>query len=252
MPSWTSSFYKKSPLPQFLWQGFPLNQLGEPPQEETTELNAQVSLLELLPSIHPHLTFADLCSYYHHLQGDEHFPWADFFEAYQLQWNDQLKKTVELFQKCPLEFRSWCGLRKVMPRDLSALLALQDVNQLEVSLKYIAASLATRNEGSQFLELAVELSMMENLPQLEEKWSFKQNLEALQKQRYPLTRQKNESLQQHLLGLPWPKKWSPKMTRLGDQSVLELRLQLRQKEDLKLQIKSLQSVYEKWEDHETS
>jgi hypothetical protein len=177
------------------------------------------------------------------------FPVESVFNKFQIRWNDQTEKLVEVMTELPAGFQKWTSDKRWSFSDFSPLLSASGLvlEPLHLALmeKGVSRSLAV-----QALELSVELLLMEHplenlLPELQEEPD--QWIKRLRTLRYPQTTRTDSESASRIQDLPWPGSSKIRWVRQGDKAGIELKLFVSNPTDLKKYMQSLARVHEAME-----
>ena len=223
-----------------------------------SELDARTEIAELFCSLYQELTFAEVSRLFVRTRKPamEWFPFDLIAQHYRINPGPHFVEIAQMLSTMPQPFQNWCALRKLHQGDLLPLLAvhhlegnataLMDLHQ--VLLATVTLGL-TRNQGSQSLELGLELLMAGHAWQAlqpdgdnAEHWLNK--LKAL---RYPETKNRDEKAAMKILGLPWSGSSQVKWSRQGDSPGIEVKLFVSKPSDLKKFAQGFNSVMEELE-----
>lgn len=238
-------------IPQFVWKNQALNHFSG-----TSTAVHDVSDLPLdliLPQIYPTMSFGELANFYILLQKNVlEVNQEALFAAYRFRWDGRLAKMVQTFATLPLHFKLWSVEHELSPRDLSPISSLPSTDQLRDLYLILASESLGRSQGAQILELAAELTLMDNSWETiapnssrEQGW-VEQWLLQLKALRFPVTSLRDEDQQSQFSQLPWSKDFSTKWIRSGDKSGLEVKFLLTSKNDLQKKLEGLNRVHQSW------
>lgn len=205
---------------------------------------------ELIASIYPQMSFMEAAFFW---RGAKKIPWlplADLFEKWNMRLNEAWMKSAELALNLPIGFQKWLADKKVGAGEL-LILSSDQHKHLEPILHAILTMNCSRTQGIQALELFIELSLMQHLPEtlvphaneIASGW-----IERLKELRYPQTTRHDRESAMKLQGLPWPGQSQARWVRQGDRSGLELKLFVSNPSELKKSLNSLQKIQELLDD----
>lgn len=204
---------------------------------------------QFLKRFYPNLEFVELSRLYAQTQSLVWFPFKDVLKAYNFS---NTEMTLELLQKLfqtPLQFQNWCAEKCLSPADLAPLSACKDLNLNLIFLRIIESDMS-KSQGVQFLELCIELKLMQHsddalgLNDSKTKNQVESWVEQLRSLRYPQTKARDQQQSVRLSNLNWPGAAQVKWVRKGDKSGVEVRLFVSQSTDLEKYLRSLSRVAE--------
>jgi len=218
-------------LPGYRWGRLALTPCDS---RDTLDLKANnTDFVAIFTAIYPRLSFIELARLHRLLAEDElshstkltESDWAHLFKSYGYQLNESLRKSLRLAAKLPEQFQTWCHQRSVAARDLAPLVALKDIALIEPFLAKIVSANLKKNAGIPIVELTCDLILMEVSSnrltqqfQSEPKYWI-QNLKCL---RYPMTSEKDSTLNSMLESAPQPQNIKCNWNRQGDSARLNI------------------------------
>lgn len=216
--------------------------------------NGHAGILETLKACYPELGLSEIARLIFKLEkllatDDFKEIRENFFRAYELKWNDRLGELLTLLRLSPVEFQDWVDEKGISPRDLSALLALNErVSEFHVFLKAMTELRFSRNEGVRCLELGAELFLMgrplsDLLPSGVDPAKY---LRQLEEWRRPNASASDRDLREEVERWPWPSQVQGQWQRFGDQSGLEVKIRSTSPEDFNKKLERLLSIGNTW------
>jgi hypothetical protein len=256
-------------LPAFAWQ----NQLltgFERVEGNALDLSARggCSLREVFRSCYSDLQLAELARLvqrWQQWQNSQRQPTLEATELAQLTegsgwgWSERLRTTLAYIVETPAAFQNWIDDKKVGPRDLSPLLAVETekLPALYPFLEKVVELPLSKMEGCQALEWGVELWLLgkplaELLPSPAsssaetDKRQAESYLKRLRSLRLPVSMASDEEWRKRVVQFPWPSRVHGTWARWGDQTGLEIRLRAHSPGELTTQIEKLRAVSAAW------
>lgn len=208
--------------------------------------------VDLWRAIYPELGLGELARASHAIENLWPELWREwregFFGSYQLRWSDRLDQTLVKLRRTPLEFQNWVDEKKISVRDLSPVLALPDILDLEPLFQALPKMVISRFEGARALELVIELFLMgrplnDLLPTSDNGSLFVRRLE---KWRRPQAETGDEEWRKTVNQWPWPAQVQAEWQRFGDQAGIEIKIRATSPEDFQKKLERLQFVPEQW------
>ncbi len=205
-------------------------------------------LKSAIHSLYPKLSLPELARIYS-FKGliSQHLNWIDFFEHYNLRFNENLSLVLEKLILCPMPFQIWCSKKDIFPKDIEILRSVEISTEQTWILNAIASSSASKSTAVQILEFSLELlGMGTSLTDLQSLFSGSPEtcLNEVKKIRFPMNHKILSENQKKLESLTTINGVEVKWKRKGDQSGLELRIFAENEVSLNKKIKSI----EKWND----
>jgi len=158
-------------------------------------------------------------------------------------------RLLTLAQSIPAEARRWMSEKNLGPMDLSPLLSFESPNELQkLALFWPQLENLSRQDGVKALELWVELVLTDSAVEellLGPSESSAQWLERLKSKRFPQATSRDLKARQWLEAQSWPRGWQLRWQRQGDQSGIELKVNLRRSQDLASFAKNISALEEK-------
>jgi hypothetical protein len=202
--------------------------------------------LVLFKSLHPDLSFVEICEFSKNLSiipGFENFTSHEVFANYAYKFDALLKQSIELSSDLPTDFLHWCTQKKWGPQDFAPLRSLSSEQIIELHPYFIKIKdPCSKSEGTQIFELLIELFLLNKNISLLLQLDINQWPAYLKKERYPAThtqQQKNEDLVQKI---NWPLHSQAKWIRRGDKSGIELKLFFSHPQELSRSLIKLEQV----------
>lgn len=163
------------------------------------------------------------------------FSAESFLKLYQIQWNERLSELFTVLQETPEDFKNWAHSKSMGVRDLQPLLALKQ-NNFDF-LSKLAQSHLSRSEGKQFIDLMVDLILLNKdttsvLQKEERHWLT--DLKAL---RNPMGTSQEKAPQETS---PWPRYVQVVKQRQGDKIMKRMQITYLDDTDLKSKLLRLQ------------
>lgn len=244
------SFYQRRPLKM----GFPILAWGThiitPVQEgkDVVSLDPQsTNLAQLICDLYPDMSLVELASLEENLWQLDLDIFPQVVEKCNLYYSENLTTTLEILRQAPEEFRNWAHERRVSVRDLAPL-RCEVSKEFTFVLEQIVRTRATRQQGAQILEIAVELylggtplSEVMNLSESAEIW-----LAHLKKIRYPLASNADREMQNKIKSLPWPSHVEAEWQRRGDQAGIQIKLFAQSENELNKYLENLKGMKSLW------
>lgn len=167
---------------------------------------------------------------------------------YGLRLNERLAQLMDLLVRTPREFQNWVDDKKMAPRDLGALLALNDVRDIEPLLLEMPKLGISRFEGARALELFIELYLMgrplnDLLPTSNNGGLY---LRRLEQWRRPAANEQDEEWRKTVEQWPWPAQVKAEWQRFGDQSGLEIKIRTTSPDDFQKKLERLAEIPDTW------
>lgn len=244
-------------LPIYCWRKYQISGFAVHDERTTVDLSvvAQGDLLEALLACYPQLSFPEVARLHaclaelpaNHLPDD----WCQLlWRHHGWNWHTNLAKTIELLVATPREFQDWVGEKGLAVGDLAILRTLdsREVEALTPLCRWLAQSKLSKSEGSQLLELAVELWKMGRLD-LAAQFDKAPELPAsailaqLQALRFPTTLKQEAEKKGKLLAVPWPAQIHTRWQRQGDLSSVEIKFNVTSLADLRKKLDGLEYTY---------
>ncbi len=161
-----------------------------------------------------------------------------FIQSQGMQWNQRLLSLFTWLRQTPLNFRHWAHQKQMGVRDLQPLLGIENPDSVAPLLEKLGQSPLSRNEGKQALDLIVDLILMKVPKESLLEYEDAQWLEALKKQRFPQTLERDAkektSTQQ------WPKYVQVVKHRQGDRLLQKMQITYNDQDDLMEKLSRLQ------------
>jgi hypothetical protein len=209
-------------------------------------LASDTSLLDLLKSIYEDLSYIEVLCFSLCLERNPQLlgenSIEDFFSAFHLRLDENLKQTNRLVAQLPRHFLNWCAEKKWGPQDFSPLRSLTEGIIVLTPYLELLNSPLSKNDGTLIFELLIELLMMGKdlkplLLQPTIQW-----LPILKKERYPLATFQSQKKEEQLRKFSWPLHSQVKWVRKGDKSGVELKLFITHPQDLERSLIKLEQL----------
>lgn len=218
---------------------------------------SEASFLKALVACYPSLTLPELARIYQswivldktsELEG---FSWHEFFAFYSFRDSEVFRQTLLGLAQMPDDFQNWVSEKSLGTKDLAILRSFKDVKDLEPAALWLITHKASKSTGVQILETAGELRLMDYdwekiLP--DEEITPEQWLVRLKSQRYPMNEARLLDKNKKLMQLPWPAHTQARWSRLGDETGLEIRFQVRSLSDFQKKLAGLEKMQEPLKD----
>ncbi len=230
-------------LPAFSWGEELVCDFEAPPEKDVVDLKTdEAKLAPIFADIHRNLSLAELARIYKFLHEKD---FVYLLEKNSLRYSESLTDLLQKIDLTPPDFQAWTSERKLGPKELFILKAVNSFDDVASLLTSLASQNPTRQFGIKILETGVELFLMGHalsslLPvesEASEQWC-----ERLEKLRHPIMTLRMAEKQLKLAELPWPKFISAKVVQQQASLVSEIRLQFRNTAELKRNIEALQRV----------
>lgn len=217
-------------------------------EKDVVCLNPQTTNLpQLIFDLYPDLSLVELASLEENLWKLDLDIFPKILEKYNLNSTENLSATLEVIRNLPVEFRTWAHERRASVRDLAPL-RCEISKEFFFALEQIVRTRATRQQGAQILEIAVELylggtslSEVMNLSDSAEIW-----LAHLKKIRYPLSSNADREMQNKVKSMPWPSHVEAEWQRRGDQAGVQIKLFVQSENELNKYLENLKSMKSLW------
>lgn len=202
------------------------------------------SIQDLITSLYPELSFLEAATFRKKALALPWVPITGLLEHWGFRWTDQTTEIADRALALPAEFRRWLIAKRVSPAELTVLLSNSQFD-LTPFLQGLLAAGATRQQGTQALELGIELQLLGHQMSaivLATNESTENWLLRLKTLRYPETTRKDQESRDKMRELPWPGQSQVRWVRQGDRSGLELKLFVANPSDLRKSLLSLQKI----------
>ncbi len=262
-------------LPHLHWRGICLTCRGS---ETVDALDGSDTNLETwLAELYPKMRFADFAQLFQTLrESGLDFDWAIFLPHYQMRFTEDFLRAIDQWLSLPSEFQTWSRDKELSVGDLLPLLALKNDVALKNNherfyfLQALLARLAQHNpskqEGTRALEWIIDLYLI-SPPRFQQALQSDEGPSAakvllstdlswaeffvrLEVWRYPLASSQKKKIEELAKSLPWPKRAQVKAGRQGDRSGFEVKIFIRDSQDLRSQVKGFSAVAEQLEKRE--
>lgn len=241
-------------LPAISWKGQLLTGFNRPPTAPVIDVweLQRPGLVDTIKGCYTELGLSELARLSQLLTFSSEEMFLEIREAlfleYGLRWSDRLDVTLKSLLKCPSEFQEWVDDKKISVRDLSPLLALQDVEAFAPFLRAMTDLLVSRSEGVRMIELGVELFLLDRplndlLPSGNDGAKYLRQLETWRK---PTANSNDETWRAKVQKWPWPSHVKGEWQRFGDESGVEVKFRAKSAQDLMKKIEGLKSISDTW------
>lgn len=262
------SFLKSSSksLPQLLafgWKDLQITNFNSiNPTYVDLSLVPQNSFLDSFNDFYPKLSIVELSKLYFicsSAHSHKNLLNSDFFIEILKKQNIRLDQSlIEVFQLMStlhLDFLEWLHEKNVSAQELYVLKSLADTANLKQILEQIAQSQASRSEGIQILELAVELKSLIKTDFQTELQSNENKIEKLPSEnasqwlkrlkilRYPMRAAQIQKQQSKLEAMAIPKFLNARLIENQDKLLTEIKFQFHNPLELKKNLEALERVY---------
>lgn len=241
--------YHKGPtsLPPISWRGYKLTGF-EKKDLVSFEVHNE-SLAAVLKDLYPDLSLVELIRLKQCINKLDHLidaqcVWIEILSKYNIRWTDQVDQTLKQLNDSPISFQKWVREKKVSFYDLTIFRSMNLISEFSSILNFLSEQQFSKSEGLQCLELATELKLIGLDDCAILNFNCKSWLDHLKSLRFPQTTQNDQKSQDLIKKLPWPKRTKVKWLRDGDQSKIEILLELRSKKDFKELLDGLKKVYD--------
>lgn len=208
--------------------------------------------IDLFQAVHPSLGLAELARLHRALKTN--FPemfkeWkAPLFQIYGYRYSDRLDQLLTALAETPMSFQNLVDDKSLSPRDLSPLLAVENLKDLEKLLNELPQMMASRSEIARILDLFVDLLLMgrplsDILPTSPNGGLYLRRLESW---RRPRTEGEDESWRKSVHQWPWPAQVEAKWQRFGDTSGLEINIRTTSPDDFQKKLETLLTIPDTW------
>jgi len=243
------------------------------PETKVISLEGQ-SLPILIKTIHPNLSFPEVARLVEKLSLSLDKTKDCTNEVWNLYGYHARENLIILAQKItqlPRDIQRWLSQKKFSPQDLAPLRALNDLKIMNDFWDELLISNPSKSEGVKWIELLVELLLMDFKFEQIHPNGIKMNsvsgensttscsqslstslwLSHLQALRYPLSTNQDLLAETKVRSLHWPAKSEARWSRRGDRSGIELKLFFSNPSELKLNLVRLEKVSNELENNNT-
>ncbi|OQW53400.1 MAG: hypothetical protein A4S09_07310 [Proteobacteria bacterium SG_bin7] len=236
----------KAGFPVLAWGAHIITQVQD--GKDVVSLNPQTTNLpQLIFDLYPDLSLVELANLEENLRALDLDTFPKVLEKYNLNHSENLSLTLDILRGAPEDFRSWAHERRVSVRDLAPL-RCEVSKEFVFVLEQIVRSRATRQQGAQILEIAVELHL--NDTPLSEVMSLSDSAEIwlayLKKIRYPLSTSADREMQNKVKSMPWPNHVEAEWQRRGDQAGVQIRFFAQSETELNRHLENLRNMKSPW------
>lgn len=231
-------------LPAYSWQGQVLAGFKHPTSSKTVVLSA-TKLSEALKACYPSLSLSELARLALRLKKScTETDLAEIFQIYGQRYHSGLFDICEKIATSPMSFQNWAAERKLSPKDLSPLKLIEPAT-LTPFLEALATKKASSSTGKKIIEWGIEVFLIEESleailspsEQSAEDW-----LTVLKSRRYPKSTERDQSQTNKLHNLRWPKGIRGSWQRSGDQTHLNISLNISSTQDFEDKLQQLQKI----------
>jgi hypothetical protein len=239
-------------LPAVAWRGLLLCGFERDTRGEVVELDENCHFIEALRGCHPELGLAELARLTGRIEAARPDLWREIqmqlFSAYGLRRSERLAETLTALRRTPISFQAWVDEKKLAPRELAPLLALEQPETFDRFLNALAELMPSRQDGARALELGVELHLLgrplsDLLPSSGEIATFLPKLESW---RRPLSSGRDEVRRGQVARWPWPSQVEGQWRRFGDECGLEIKIRTTSPQDFLKKLERLDAIRETW------
>lgn len=173
---------------------------------------------------------------------------APLLKVYGYRDSDRLDGVLKVLAETPLAFQQLVDDKSLAPRELSPLLAVQDITKIELFLSELPNLTASRSELARVLDLFVDLFLMDR--PLNDLMPTSSNgslyLRLLESWRRPKAEGQDEAWRKSVHEWPWPAQVEAKWQRFGDQSGLEIQIRTTSPDDFQKKLERLLTIPDTW------
>lgn len=206
----------------------------------------------LFSSVHPYLSFAELARLIPMIIDCREIDIENLISYYGYKDKIQFSLVGEKLTQLPPEFQDWAARRRLSPKEFAPLLSTEITADLRLAFAEIVRRDLTRQEGTRAIELVTELLLMGHREPVAQSLKADRWLDTLQHLRHPQATKQDESAQTWVLDQSWPRHSQIRWVRQGDQSGLEVKMIIRNPQDLEKSKDSLdriEKIFEQAPDH---